>query len=457
VKGAEAVNRRTVRFRFARRNRELALIVGQLPVLPKHFYGKGDFSRDFGTRIVGSGAYRLERHDFGKHVTYTRRPDYWGRTLPVNAGKFNFDEIVVKIYRDPTVQLEGLKAGEFDFLAIASSKQWAVDVAGDKWDKGYLVKAQLKHHNTAGMQGYVFNTRRPLFANREVRKALALVLDFEWSNENLFYGQYKAVDSFFDNSELAAEGRPSAAELKLLEPLRAALPPEVFTQPMGVPLGAGLSQRERLVQAKRLLNAAGWAVQGGVLTEQATGRPMRFTVTLANPGFERITEPYLNNLRRLGVQADMKVVDSSVYEGIVRTFDFDMIVDSFGQSQSPGNEQRDYWHSASATQEGARNTTGVRSKAVDTLVEAVIQASSRQALITATHALDRALWFGHYVVPHWFIDQHRVTYWNKFGRPAELPLYYTPAAYLLFWWQDGARADALRKAVSAGRPLPSMR
>jgi microcin C transport system substrate-binding protein len=453
VKSAEAVNRRTVRFRFARKNRELALIIGQLPVLPQHFYGKGDFGRDFGTKMLGSGPYRVATYDFGKSIRYARRPDYWGRKLAINAGRYNFDEIVVKIYRDPTVELEGLKAGEFDFLPVTSSKQWAVDVAGEKWDKGYLVKETLPHRNTAGMQGYVLNLRRPLFANREVRKALALALDFDWSNENLFYGQYTANASYFDNSELAARGLPAPAELKLLEPLRAQLPPELFTQPMGKPLGAGLSQRERLVEAKRLLNANGWEVRNGVLTEKATGRPMRFTVTLVQPGFERITEPWLNNLRRLGVQATMKTVDSSVYEGIVRTFDFDAIVDSFGQSQSPGNEQRDFWSTASARQEGGRNTIGIQDPAIDTLVNALIAASSREALLTATHALDRALWFGSYVVPQWYIAAHRVTHWNKFGRPATLPLYYSPLAELMYWWHDAARAEALRKAVAAGRPL----
>jgi microcin C transport system substrate-binding protein len=457
VRDAVAVNARTVRFNFRRRNRELALIIGQLPVLPRHFYAGKDFGRDFGTTVLGSGPYKVEAYDFGKSIRFVRREDYWGRDLPVNAGKFNFNEIVVKIYRDQTVQLEGLKAGEFDFLSIASSKQWAVDVAGEKWDRGYLVKATLPHHITAGMQGYVFNTRREIFADRQVRKALALALDFGWSNENLFYGQYTALDSYFANSELAAQGLPSPAERKLLDPLRADLPPEVFSEPMGKPLGAGLSQRERLVEAKRLLNAAGWEVRDGVLTETATGRPMRFTVTLVQPAFERITEPYLNNLRRLGAQATMKVVDSSIYEGIVRTFDFDMIVDSFGESQSPGNEQRDYWASASATQEGARNTPGVRSRAVDGLVEALIQADSREALLTATHALDRALWYGYYVVPQWYIPAHRITYWNRFGRPATLPLYYSPESFLLFWWQDPAAADALRKAMAAGKPLPAPR
>ncbi len=457
VTAVEVVNKRRVRFRFARRNRELAMIVGQLPVLPRHFYGGKDFGRDFGRTLLGSGAYRVADFEFGKQVRFARRTDYWGAERPVNVGKWNFDQIVVKLYRDQTVQLEGLKAGEFDFLPINSSKQWAVDVAGERWERGYIVKRMLKHSNTAGMQGYVFNTRRPIFADRQVRKAIALALDFAWSNQNLFYGQYTQQDSYFDNSELAARELPSPAELKLLEPLRAHLPPEVFTEPMGRPLGAGLTSRQRLREAKRLLNAAGWRVQGGVLTHQESGTPLRFTVTLVSPAFERITEPFLNNLRRLGVQATMKVVDSSVYEGLVRRFDFDMVVGSFGQSQSPGNEQRDYWHSAAAKQEGSRNWAGVHNDAVDALVQAIVAADSRESLVTATRALDRALWFGHYVVPQWYIDVHRVTYWNRFGHPGTPPKYYGPLGYLYFWWEDAERATALQQAMAADRPLPMTR
>ena len=457
VSATEAINRRRVRFRFARKNRELALIIGQLPVLPEHFYGGKDFGRDFVTRALGSGPYRVESFAFGKNIRYARRPDHWGRDLNVNAGKYNFDEILVKFYREQTVQVEALKAGEFDFLPINSSKQWAVDVAGDKWDKGYLVKEALKHQNTAGMQGYAFNTRQPIFQNREVRQALALALDFDWLNRNLFYGQYTANDSYFDNSELAAEGLPSPAELKLLEPLRAHLPPAVFSEPMGLRQGRPETLRQRLRRAKRLLNKNGWKVKNGVLTETASGRPMRFTITLVSPAFERITEPYINNLRRLGVQAGMKVVDSSVYELLIRTFDFDMVVSSFGQSQSPGNEQRDYWHSAAVGQEGSRNVIGIKNPAVDALVGAIISADSRQALVTATRALDRALWHGHYAVPQWFIDRHRVTYWNKFGRPKRLPKFYSAQGLFYFWWIDPDREAALKAAVAAGLPLPQQR
>ncbi|RMF91885.1 MAG: ABC transporter substrate-binding protein [Nitrospinota bacterium] len=452
IQEVEALDQHTVRLRFARRNPELPLIAGQVPILPKHFFAGKDFERDFISSVLGSGPYVVKDFAFGKYIRYRRNPEYWGRDLNVNVGKYNFDEIVVKYYRDDTVRLEGLKAGEFDFLWVNNSKQWALDVAGDKWEKGYLVKETLRHHNTAGMQGFVFNLRRPIFQNRDVRHALSLAFDFEWSNRTLFYGQYTRNDSFFDNSELAAEGLPSPEELKLLEPLRPYLPPAVFTEPMGKP-EQYRSIRQRLRAAKRLLRKAGWKIQNGVLTETKTGRQMRFTITLVSPAWQRIVEPYIANLRKLGVQATMKLVDESIYERIIRTRDFDMVVEVFPQSQSPGNEQRDYWHSDAADIEGSRNIIGIKNLAVDALVEAIITAPTRRELLTATHALDRVLWHEHYVVPHWYIDRHRITYWNKFSYPQTLPLYYTPLSHLMFWWVDPEKERALAAAMAQNRPL----
>jgi len=457
IKAVEVVDAHTVRLRFAKRNRELAMIAGQVPVLPKHVYGKGDFGRDFQERAVGSGPYRVAAYEVGKFIRYARVKDHWAARLPVNTGRYNFDEIEVKVYRDPTVELEALKGGDFDFMLVNQSKQWAVDVAGDKWDKGYMVKERLRHHNNAGMQGFAFNLRKPIFADRRVRQALSLALDFEWSNRTLFYGQYTANDSYFANSELAATGLPSKAELALLEPLRDAVPRAVFTQPVQA-LGKGYRTfRDQLRHAQRQLHEAGWAIKDGVLTQTSTGTPMRFTVTLVSPGFERVVEPYLNNLRRLGVQADMRVVDDSIYERMLRSFDFDMVVHSIGQSLSPGNEQMEFWHSRAADVEGSRNVMGIKSPAVDALVEAIVKAEDRHALIVATHALDRVLWHEHTMVPHWYIDAYRLAYRNKFRRPEKLPLYYSPFTYLLFWWVDPALARGLQEAERAGRPFAGAR
>jgi microcin C transport system substrate-binding protein len=429
------------------------MIAGQVSILPKHFYSGKDFDRDFVTAALGSGPYIVKEFEFGKSIRYQRNPAYWGRELNMNVGKYNFDEIVVKFYRDDTVRLEGLKAGEFDFMAVNNSKQWAKDVDGDKWVKGYLVKETLPHRNTAGMQGFAFNLRRPFFQNREVRHALALALDFAWMNTTLFYGQYTANDSFFDNSELAAEGLPTPAELALLEPLRAHLSPAVFTEPLQALGKQYTDARERLRAAQGLLKKAGWEVRNGVLTETATGQVMRFTITLVEPSWQRIVEPYIASLNKLGVQATMKVVDESIYERLVRTHDFDMVVESIGQSQSPGNEQRDYWHSEAADQEGSRNLSGIKNSAVDALVETIITAGTREELVTATRALDRVLWHEHYVVPHWYIDRYRITYWNKFSHPATLPLYYSPLGYLMYWWVDTNKERALTEAVAANRAL----
>ena len=328
-----------------------------------------------------------------------------------------------------------------------------MDARGDKWDKGWIVREELKHSNTAGMQGFAFNLRREIFQDRRVRKALSLAFDFEWSNRTLFYGQYTADDSYFANSELAARGLPSAAELALLDPFKARLPPEVFTQPVAA-LAQGMPDlRERLREALRLLREAGWAVKDGVMT-QADGRQLRFVVTLVSPAFQRVVEPYLDNLRRIGVQATMRVVDDAVYERLINSKDFDMIVHSFPESQSPGNEQRDYWGSASANQEGSRNVIGIRNPAVDAIVEHIVQARNRAALVTATRALDRVLWHEHYMVPQWYIATHRVTYWNKFSHPTRLPLYYDPVTYLLWWWYDPAKAAALEAALKAGTAIP---
>lgn len=453
ITSVEALDRHTVRVRFARPNRELAMITGQLPILPKHIYAGKDFGRDFLTMALGSGPYTVKDFDIGKTIRYQRNPHYWGKDLNINIGKYNFDEVIVKYYRDQTVRLEALKAAEFDVLDVNSSKQWAVDVAGEKWDKGYIVKEELKHHNTAGMQGFALNLRRPQFQDRRVRHALALALDFPWMNSTLFYNQYTANDSFFANSELAATGLPSPQELALLEPLKAQLPPAVFTTPVET-LGKNLPDlRARLRAARQLLQEAGWDVRDGVLVHKASGQPLRFTVTLVQESFQRIVEPYVDALKKLGIQADMKVVDEAVYERLVRAHDFDVIVASFGQSQSPGNEQRDYWHSAFADVEESRNVIGIKNPAVDALVEAIIAASTREELVTATHALDRVLWHEHYMVPQWYTNVHRVTYWNKFSYPQTLPLYFNPLSHLLYWWLDPAREQALRAAMAANRAL----
>ncbi|MDH4121565.1 MAG: extracellular solute-binding protein [Deltaproteobacteria bacterium] len=450
IRRAVAVDARTVRMEFVQKNRELALIAGSFPVFPQHVYGQGDFGKDFSTRAVGSGPYVVDGYSFGKDFRFRRNPAYWGWNLGVNRGRYNFDTLVVKYFRDNTAQLEGFKAGEFDFLFVNSSKQWGKDIAGEKWDKGWLVKKGLPHQNNAGMQGFVFNLRRSIFQDRRVREALSMGLDFEWCNRALFYGQYTQLDSYFDNTELAAEGLPKPNELALLNPLRKKLPQDVFTRPVEA-VGKGFaSQRERLREAQRLLAQAGWAPVNGVLTRTADGTPMRFTFLMDSTDFVRIVEPYLNQLAKLGVQGDIQIVDDAVFQQRMKKFDFDMTVGVFGQSLSPGNEQIQYWHSSTAQVEDSSNWAGIQDPAVDALVERLIRAENRRDLVTATRALDRVLWHQHYVVPNWFIGYHRVTYRNRFGSPTTLPLYYNPLTFITYWWEDPALTQKLARAQAEG-------
>jgi microcin C transport system substrate-binding protein len=337
--------------------------------------------------------------------------------------------------------LMGLKSGDFDFMNIQSSKQWAVDVQGEKYNNGCIEKQLWKHGQTEGMQGFALNQRRAVFQDRNVRKALALAMDFDWMNSTLFYKQYTPTSGFFNNSELAAHGLPTADELKLLDPWKGKVPEEVFTKPLE-PVGKGLDLRARLTEAKKLLEDAGWSIKNGALTN-AKSEKMEFTILLDDPSWLRIVEPYIKNLKILGIAAHSRVEDQSIYIQKLKRFDYDAIVDVLGQSESPGNEQRDMWHSSSAATEDSRNSMGIKNPAVDALVEAVISAKSRKELVTAVHALDRVLWHNHYIVPHWYMSAFRATYWNRFDLPKTMPLYFSP----LSWFMNFASENPAKEAI----------
>lgn len=435
---------RTVRFNFKPgENRELPLIMGQLTVLPKHYWETREFNKTTLEPPLGSGPYKIAKVDAGRSITLERVKDYWGADIPTQKGMNNFDTIHYDYYRDTTVALEAFKAGRFDFRSENASKLWATAYESPQVESGKIKKEEIAHNRSTGMQGFVFNTRRDMFKDKNVRKALAYAFDFEWSNKALFYGQYARTRSFFENSELAATGLPSAEELKILEPLRGRIPDEVFTAEYNPPSTEGKSGlRKNLRAASKLLTDAGWVIKGKQRVNAETGEPFEFEVLLRSPLFERIVLPFAQNLEKLGIEARVRTVDPSQYRRRLDTYDYDVIVGGAGQSLSPGNEQRAFWGSEAADQEGGRNTIGIKNPAIDELIETLISAPDRNSLITATRALDRVLQWGHYVIPQWHIPYDRVAYWNIFDRPDITP---DSGNQLMAWWVVPEKAEALAK------------
>ena len=452
VAKAEITGPRSVRFSFGSEvNRELPLIVGQLPVFSKKWWETRDFTRPSLEPQLGSGPYRIDGFEAGRFVTLRRVPDYWAKDLGVRRGQNNFDAMRTDWYRDPTVALEAFKGGEYDLRRENSALNWAKRYDGPALERGLFRKLELEVERVSGMQGFVFNQRRPIFADARVREALGYAFDFEWSNRQLFFDLYARTRSYFDNSPLAARGLPAPEELELLEPLRAQLPPRVFTEAYEPPKTDGSGNlRDNLRTATRLLREAGWQVKDGKLVD-AQGRQLRFEVLVDQGGlFERIVLPYLENLKRLGVDASIRVVDTAQFQRRVEEFDFDMTVTVYGQSESPGNEQRDYWSSAKADVKGSRNLAGLKNPAVDRLVEAVIAAPDRHQLEMRTRALDRVLQWSMLVVPHWHSRVDRVAAWDRFSWPAVTPK--RRVGFIVStWWLDPARDAALREKRAQAR------
>ncbi len=437
IKQAVIVNNRTIRFEFARVNPELHLITAQIPVF-SHKWVKGEsFDKLSRKKPIGSGPYTIEKYSLGRDITYQRNKSYWAKDLPTRKGMFNFDTVVYKYYKDNTVMLEALKAGEYDFKLVNHSKQWARDYVGEKFDSKKIIKEELKHHNNAGMQGFVFNTRRPLFKDKRVRRALTLAFDFNWSNSMLFYNQYTRCDSYFSNSELASGGLPKGKELVLLNRYRKDLPSEVFDKVWMPPSTKNKGDlRKNLITAAALLNDAGWFVKEGVL-QNKDGLRFEFDVLLAQKGFERILAPFAYNLRKLGILLHYRTVDVSLYIRRNRTFDFDLMVASYPQSQSPGNELYNLWHSSSANEEGSRNLIGINNKVVDKLIDHIVFAENREEVVIAARALDRVMLHEEYLIPNWYIAVHRLAYWDKFSYPKKLPLYFSAESWVLStWWKN---------------------
>ncbi|MEQ8587233.1 MAG: extracellular solute-binding protein [Thalassobaculaceae bacterium] len=445
VDSVEAVSERRVLFKFREGvvNRELPVILGQIYILPKHWWADRDFAAPLTEAPLGSGPYRVADFEFGRSVTYERVEDYWADDVPIMVGRYNWGTVRYEYFRDRDVATEAFKAGAFDMRQENSSKRWATAFDFPAHDAGLVVQEELSHERGSGMQGFVMNLRRPVFADRAVRRAINYAFDFEWTNKALLYDAYARTGSYFANTDLASSGLPSPAELELLEPLRDQLPPELFTEEFANPTtdGSG-NNRANLREGLRILREAGWSLQDGVMTN-ADGVKLEFEILLGNAASERFVLPFAKNMERLGAQATVRTVDPVQYQNRLRDFDFDMTIGVFGQSLSPGNEQMDFWHSTRADQPGSRNIIGIADPAIDALVRQVVTAENRDALVVATRALDRALLWGYYVVPHFHSRTDRIIYWNRFGRPDTKPSLTT--GFLDTWWVDPEKDAAVRQ------------
>lgn len=461
-------------------NRELPFIVGELPVLPKHFWtsknekGKPrDLSKKTLEVPLGSGPYKVGQVNPGRNLEIIRFKDYWGNDLLTSKGQYNFEKIKYEYFRDSAVAFEAFKADAFDFYYESSAKNWARKYDFKALKAGKVIKnSDYVLKNPQGMQAFVFNVRKKKFSDVRVREALSRVYNFEWAAENLFFNQYQRTTSFFENSVLASSGKPTAEELAFLEPLKADIPAKALTDEYKAFTHDGnKGTRKQFREARKLLEAAGWTIRSetvddkncgffcswmiklGLQSEKKTnvlrnqaGETLDIEFLIVHPTFQKVVLAYVTNLKQLGVRASLRLVDSPQYQKRLETFDYDMILSTFGQSESPGNEQRFYWGSASADKPGSRNYIGIKNKAIDALIDKIIFAKDRAELVTVTKALDRVLLFNHYVVPNWHSASERIAYWNRFSQPKVKPT--RSIGYVQTWWYDEEKA---RKVTEGGK------
>lgn len=439
VKEAVAESPHRVTFRFAHaNNRELPLIVAQLPVLPEHFWKDKNFAESTLTPPVSAGPYKISNVNAGRSIEFTRNPDWWAKDLPINKGRYNFDKITYTYYLDQNVALEAFFAGEFDLQQESVAKLWQSAYTAPPVKDGRIIKAEIPNSHPAGMQAFIYNIRRPAFADPKVREAIAYAFDFEWENKQFAFGTYKRTRSYFENSELAATGLPSQKELDILEPLRGQIPDEVFTSEYNPPAtdGSG-NNRTNLKRAADLLDASGYKIgKDGIRVHEKSGTRLEFEFIDANPAFERWILPFTQNLKKIGVKASYRTIDEAQYINRLQNFDFDMTVSVFGQSSSPGNEQREYWTSSKADISGSRNYIGIKNPSVDKLVEQLVRADTREDLVANTRALDRVLQWNHYVIPNWYYNKWRLAWWSKLEHPQKLSGQ-TPAITDTWWLKEG--------------------
>jgi microcin C transport system substrate-binding protein len=445
---AEQTGERDVTFRFDQPgNRELPQIVGQFSILPQHWWegtdtngNKRDVTATTLEPPLGCGAYRLKEFIPGRSLVYERVEDYWGKDLPVNIGRDNFQEVRYEFFRDLTVALEAFKADQMDWRTESSAKNWATAYNFPAVRDKRVVLEEFPIRNVGIMQAFAFNIRRDKFKDPRVRLAFNYAFDFEEMNKQIFFSQYKRIDSYFDGTELACSGLPQGKELEILETVRDQVPPEVFTKTYTNPVGGNpQAVRSNLREAVRLLREASYVVRNQKLVNAKTGEPYRVELLASDPATERFFLFYKPSLNRLGINVTVRTVDDAQFENRMRQWDFDIITASWGESLSPGNEQRGYWGSQAADQPGSRNLIGIKNAAIDTLIERVIYAKNRDDLVAATHALDRVLLWHHYVVPQWTYGKVRTARWDRFGRPETMPKY-GMSAFPTIWWWDAEKA-----------------
>jgi microcin C transport system substrate-binding protein len=450
---AEKAGERDVKFTFdAPGNRELPQIVGQLVVLPKHWWEgadsegrKRDVSATTLEKPLGCSAYRIKEFVPGRSVVLERVKDHWGRDLNVNIGRNNFDELRYEYFRDTTVALEAFKGDQVDWRLENSAKNWATAYDFPAVTEKRVLLEEFPNRSSGIMQAFALNVRRDKFSDPRVRRALNFAFDFEEMNKQIFFNQYKRISSYFDGTELASSGLPQGKELEILETVRAQVPPEVFTTAYTNPVGGSPEAvRDNLREALRLLKEAGYEVRDRKLVDAKNGAQFSLELLGEDPSFERVMLFFKPSLERLGIAVSVRTIDSTQYENRLRSWDFDVVVSSWPESLSPGNEQREYWGSQAADMAGSRNIVGIKNPAIDKLIERVIFTKDREDLVAATKALDRVLLWNHYVVPQWNYPKVRTARWDRFGRPSELPKYGL-SGFPALWWHDAEKAARIGK------------
>jgi len=451
VAEVRAEGRHRVRFEFkSGANRGLAVKLAAMPVLCKSYYERVPFDKTTMTAPLGSGPYTVEKFEAGRQIVYKRDKAYWGRDLPVNRGRFNFDVIQWDYFRDRGVAREAFFAGVYDFHEEFVSRSWATQYDKPAVRQGLIVRETLPDGRPVGIQGFFINLRRTKFADRRVRRALNLAFDFEWTNKHLFFGLYRRMNSLFENSIYAAHNPPSEAELKLLQPYRGTIPEEVFEKPYQAPSTVPNGIRPNLLEAARLLRLAGWHIRDHTTLVNGQGEPFTIEFLISSPSFARFIGPYRRNLARLGIRCTIRVADSANLKNRRDNFDFDVISQRLPQFLTPGKEQQGYFGSEAADTPGSKNISGLKNPAVDALIDRIINADNRDDLKVAAHALDRVVMWSEFIIPHWFKGTHNIAYWNKFDRPEKMAPY--DLGVLDTWWVNPEKAQSI---ASGEAPVPA--